>query len=203
MKLSYRHTLLGVALMAGLSAAEMQSWTSVDGKSVEGEFVRCFGNTVTLKRANGTNFSVMISSLSEQSRQEAKRLAQAAKAPTSKALGVKPATLTLSSSKDSGVPSDEEIKAFLTEYQATPNSDEVTQFNANFSVPTLKPDQVHDYARKSKVPFRVTLDLLKSKTVDGKKRFTRMEGQGYIVVLNEAGDVVDRKREALGKLCPS
>jgi hypothetical protein len=62
---------------------------------------------------------------------------------------------------------------------------------------------LRSYAKKTKVPYRVTLELMKVKMVDGKRKFLRMDGQGYLVILNEANDVVDRKREALGKLCPS
>ena len=39
--------------------------------------------------------------------------------------------------------------------------------------------------------------------IGGKMRSVTMEGNGYIVVLNEQGEVVASKRENLAKLCPS
>jgi hypothetical protein len=91
----------------------------------------------------------------------------------------------------------------LTEFKETPTSDETVEFYANLSVPPLKPDDLRSFTRKKKVPYRVTVELSKVKMVDGKRKSMRMDGQGYFVLLNEAGDVVDRQREALGKLCPS
>jgi hypothetical protein len=190
-------------LAAVVSRAETQTWTSADGRTIEGEFVRLFGSSVTVKRPNGMTASFQLSSLDEASREQAKRLAEAAKSGGAMAGASKQSTLKLSSAKASGIPSEEEIKAFITEYKETPTSDESTEFFANFSVPALKPDEIKDFQRKKKVPYRVTIELCKAKIVDGKKRFVRMDGQGFMVVLNEAGDVIDRQRESLGKLCPS
>lgn len=198
MRSSYIHILFMVTLLAGVSGAEMQTWTSADGRTIEGEFVRLFGTSVTLKRANGTTVSCQLAALNETSREQAKQLAGA-----NGGTAAKPSALKLSSVKASGIPSDEEIKAFLTEFKETPTSDETVEFYANLSVPPLKPDDLRSFTRKKKVPYRVTVELNKVKMVDGKRKSMRMDGQGYFVLLNEAGDVVDRQREALGKLCPS
>lgn len=208
MRVSLRYLLAGCVLAAVVSRAETQTWTSADGRTIEGEFVRMFGSSVTVKRPNGLTASFQLSSLDEASREQAKRLAEAAKDAPAKsggalAGGSKQSTLKLSSAKASGIPSEAEIKAFITEYKETPASDESTEFFANFSVPALKPDEIKDFQRKKKVPYRVTIELCKAKIVDGKKRSVRMDGQGYVVVLNEAGDLIDRQRESLGKLCPS
>jgi len=199
----------GCILLAGVTRAEMQTWTSADGRTIQAEFVRVFGTSVTLKRADGATVSCQMASLNEASREQAKQLAEASKAGAVNGAGLeqapasKPSTLKLSSVKASGIPSDEEIKAFLTEYKETPTSDETLEFYANFSVPSLKPDDLKSFTRKKKVPYRITMDLSKVKMVDGKRKSLRMDGQGYFVLLNEAGDVVDRQRESLGKLCPS
>jgi hypothetical protein len=208
MRLTCCHIAAGFALLVGGSNAEMQTWTSADGRAIEGEFVRLFGNAVTIKRANGTTVNCQLSSLNEASRQQAKQSAEAAKAATVKkaavpVFGAKPNGLALSPLKASGVPTEEEIKAFVTEYKETPNSDESYEFTARFSVPSLLPADLRSFAKKKKIPYRVTVELNKTKTVDGKKRTLRVDGQAFLVLMNEAGEVVDRQREALGKLCPS
>jgi hypothetical protein len=208
MRFPFGHLLSGLVLIAVGSRADVQTWTSVDGRTVEGEFVRLFGSSVTIKRANGATVSCMLTSLNEASREQAKQLAEAAKAAPAKngvaqATGAKPGAAGLSALKPSGIPTEEEIKAFLTEYKETPHSPEAIEFTANFSVPFLKPDDVRAFTKKKKVPYRITVELNKVKLVDGKEKRLRMDGQAFIVVLNEAGEVVDREREALGKLCPS
>lgn len=215
MRLLWTHIVAGCVLAVGSARAEMQTWTSADGRTIEAEFVRLFGSSVTVKRANGMTASIPLTSLNEASREQATRLAGETKAVpvkevSAQAAEAKPSTtpkpstmLKLSTAKASGIPSEEEIKAFLTEYKETPSSEETYEFSASFSAPTLKPEEIKDLQRKKKVPYRLTVELCKTKQVDGKKKSVRLEGQSAFVVLNEAGDVIDRQRESLGKMCPS
>lgn len=200
---------LGLLFMAGWCHAEMLTWTDKNGKSVEGEFVRLVGTTVTIKNTSGRNFAVPFSQLSEESINQAKKLGEAqapAVAATPSTTDAKPAAETkpapaLPPKKPAGVPTDEEIAAFVTEVKISETESIV--LNARFSVPSLKPDAIRDYTRKKKVPYRLTVELDRVKMVDGRRRFVSMNGNAYFVILNEAGDVMARKREALAKLCPS
>lgn len=186
-------------LVAAIGRAETQTWTTSDGRAVEGEFVRLFGNTVAVKRPNGVQVSLPLSSLNEKSREQAKLLASQPKAKGASASG----GFRASPAKASGIPTEAEIAAFLTEYKESPNSPETFELMASFEAPRLKPDQIKDYARKGKVPYRLTVTLYKTKEVDGRKQYQRQDGTGCFVVMNAAGDVIDRQRESLGKLCPS
>ena len=210
MRLTVYHILAGFSLIAGASCADVQTWTSVDGRrTIEGQFVSLFGSSVTIKRADGKTVTCQLTSLNEDSRVQAKRLADEAKsAPKSVAASASPAEpkkglSKLTASKASGIPTEEEIKGFLTEYKETPSSEEGMELQTSFVMPKLKPDQLKDYQRKKKIPFQVTVTLYKTKMEGGKKKFQRLDGQGCFAVFNEAGEVVDRQRESLGKLCPS
>ena len=209
-KVGYSLLSVFVLFACGLQA-ETQAWRSVKGSSVQAEFVRLSGSSVVLKREDGTTINVAMSALDEASQSQAKRLAgdtaEASPAGTAQPKAVpEEKKLTLSSmsrSKASGVPTDEEIRQFLTEYKETPTSDEAYEFEASFAVPSLTPDEVRAYGRKKKIPYRLTVTLYRTKVINGQKRYARMDGTGNFIVLSEAGDVVDRQREALGKLCPS
>lgn len=196
MNLLFRHIGLFCLSVVAVGHAETQTWTVTDGRSIEGEFVRLFGSTVTIKRSNGMQVSVPLTALDEKSREQATILA--AQGGSGKTGGFR-----ASASKASGVPTEAEIAAFLTEYKEKPNDPEAYEFVASFEAPRLRPDQIKEYARKGKVPYRLTITLYKTKEINGRKQYQRQDGTGCFVVLDQTGGVVDRQRESLGKLCPS
>jgi hypothetical protein len=75
MGLSFKSIAMIGVLAAVVGHAETQTWTATNGRSIEGDFVRLFGSTVTIKRPNGMQISVQLSSLDEKSREQAKALA--------------------------------------------------------------------------------------------------------------------------------
>jgi hypothetical protein len=103
------------------------------------------------------------------------------------------------------VPSEEEIKAFVTEYKASPESTTKETFHARFSAPRLKPDQKKKYDDAKTAPFQLTLDLVKYQTVDSKMKYAgRVDtGTASFVILDEEGKVVKAMSENLIKLCSS
>lgn len=98
-------------------------------------------------------------------------------------------------------PTAEDIAKFKTTFTDV----DTTKYDlmASFGPQTLTKKAQSSAFKTGKIPFRVTASLYKSKMVGGKSRSTRMEGSGYIVILDETGAVVDSKRENLAKLCPS
>jgi len=111
--------------------------------------------------------------------------------------------LSSSASKVVGMPTDEEIKSFIETYKESET--ETIALSATFTVPTLTPDAVKKYAKTGKVPYRVTFELLKSKTVNGETKSTGrlLDGRATVVILDENGALVKRAQESLGNLCPS
>lgn len=103
------------------------------------------------------------------------------------------------------VPSEEEIKGFVTEYKESAASTTTETFRARFAIPRLKPDKQKKYVDAKTAPFQLTLDLLKYQTVDGKKRYAGRvtKGTASFVILDEEGKVVKGMSENLIKLCSS
>ena len=61
---------VGILLVCSLPAqAEMRTWTSVEGKTLVGEFVQATAQTVTLRREDGRQFTLPLKRLSEADRQ--------------------------------------------------------------------------------------------------------------------------------------
>jgi len=102
-----------------------------------------------------------------------------------------------------GIPSEEEIKAFLTTYKESET--EAIHVSASFTVPRLAPDALKRYERSGKVPYRVTFELLKSRNVNGEMRNTGRitDGRVTVAILDENGALVKRAQESLLNLCPS
>ena len=110
--------------------------------------------------------------------------------------------LSSTAPKAAGVPSDEEIKSFITTYKESET--ETITLSASFTVPAQTPDALKRYAKNGKVPYRVTLELLTSKTVNGRESVGRLlNGRGMVAILDEKGALVKRAQESLGNLCPS
>ena len=131
-------------------------------------------------------------------------LAQQSAKPMTNAPAPKLSTLTTSSSTGKGFPTDEEIKAFVSEYKETENSKESLSLNVRFGVQKLAPEQKKKFERSKKVPYQLTVDLIKTKEVNGKKISTRVtDGKCNFAILDEAGKVSKQSSENLIKLCAS
>jgi|GEM_PF-1726156 len=113
-------------------------------------------------------------------------------------------TLVTSGSAGGAIPTEEEIAAFVSEYKETENSKESLSLSVNLVVPKLLPEQRKKYERSKKVPYKLTVDLVKVKEVNGKKVSTRVtDGKCNFAVLNESGKVDKQSSESLIKLCAS
>ncbi|MDD5706689.1 MAG: hypothetical protein PHR35_12265 [Kiritimatiellae bacterium] len=200
--MSRNRSRMTVAILAISTAllvrAEPQDWTSVNGRTIRGEFVRMIGQTVSIRTSDGSTVSIALARLDEASRARAQALGRGEAVAASDDMG----TAAGGTPQTGGVPSDEEIAKFKTSFQQPGRSERVV-FQAFFGVPNLSPQDRRKVARGGKVPYRITMDLMEVKTINGRNFSKRLEGRGNIVVLDEAGMVVDRAKEALGKLCPS
>ncbi len=98
-------------------------------------------------------------------------------------------------------PSAEVIASFKT--TSTEADGTTYNFYGRLGPQALSKKEQSSAFKTGKVPFRVTSAFSKSKLVGGKTRSETLSGTAYIVVMNEAGEVVASKRENLLKLCPS
>lgn len=128
---------------------------------------------------------------------------QVAKATTN-APTPKLSVLTTSSSAGKGIPTDEEIKAFVTEYKETENSKDSLSLSVRCGVQKLSPEQRKKYDRSKKMPYQLLVDLVKVKEVNGKKMASRVtDGKCNIAILDEKGKIIKQSSENLIKLCAS
>jgi len=105
-----------------------------------------------------------------------------------------------SAPKPVGVPSEEEIQSFKTTH-AVSDTETITM-TATFTVPPQTPDMLKRYAKNGKVPYRVTLELMRANAKT--KSSERVLGKnGVLAILDENGALVKRAQESLGNLCPS
>jgi hypothetical protein len=103
------------------------------------------------------------------------------------------------------VPSEEEIKAFATEYKESAASKTTETLNTRFYVPRLTPEKQKKYVDAKTAPFQLTIDLYKLQVVDGQKKYVgRVEqGSASFAILDEEGKVVKTVTDDLIKLCSS
>ena len=210
MKAIVTHILPGLLLLVAATPvfAEVKTWKSTAGTSIEAEFVSKSATSITLRTAQGKTAIVPISALMPESQAQIPADAPAPPAATGTALGsITTPRTTLGVNrgpKPAGglePPTAEEIAAFKTDFTDTDGSRYA--FSSGFGPQRLTKKDAEKAARLGKIPFRVTCSLDKFKLVNGKMRSVTMEGNGYIVVLDEQGQVVASKRENLAKLCPS
>ena len=189
-------------LAASAAFSEVKTWTSTAGTAIQAEFISQVGNMVTLRTPEGKTAVVPISALAAESQvMIPKADATASAAPAAPARPVLGANRGPKAVGGLEPPTAEEIAAFKTESTEADGSRYV--FYASFGPQSLSKKDAEKAARLGKIPFRVTCVFDKVKMISGKMRSVSMEGNGYIVVLDEQGEVVASKRENLAKLCPS
>jgi hypothetical protein len=128
---------------------------------------------------------------------------QSTKAKTN-APAAKLSTLKTSSSAGGGIPTEEEIQAFVSEYKESDTSKESLSLNVHIGVPKMTPEQRKKFEHNKKVPYRIIADLIKAKEVNGKRVAARTtDGKCNVAVLDETGKVLKQSSENLIKLCAS
>lgn len=110
-----------------------------------------------------------------------------------------------STSNEIKVPSEEEIKAFVSEYKESADSDVTETLYARFYIPRLTPEKKKTYDEAKTAPFQLTIDLIKFKTVGGEKKYVGRvdKGTASFAILDEEGKVVKTVTDDLIKLCSS
>ncbi|MEI6646585.1 MAG: hypothetical protein WCP12_11165 [bacterium] len=112
--------------------------------------------------------------------------------------------LVKSGSAGGAMPTEEEIQAFVSDYKETENSKESLSLGVRFAVPKLAPEQRKKFERTKKVPYQLTVDLAKTKEINGKKMALRVtDGKCNFAILDENGKVIKQSSENLIKLCAS
>ncbi|MCL1922213.1 MAG: hypothetical protein FWG50_14260 [Kiritimatiellaeota bacterium] len=108
-----------------------------------------------------------------------------------------------STAKAVGVPTEAEIASFIETYKESET--ETIKLSAAFTVPEQTPDALKRYAKSGKVPYRVTFELVKSKTVNGQTQSAErvLDGRATVAILDENGALLKRAQESLANLCPS
>lgn len=102
------------------------------------------------------------------------------------------------------VPSAEVIKSFVTTAKDKPDGKTTFQFNVNFKPAVLPAKSLELYRSKGKIPFSVSVELLKTITMaDGPEEQNVFEGAANIVVVDAEGKIVNKKQEDMSALCPS
>lgn len=182
-----------------------QTWRYTSGNAFEGEFQRITGSALVVRRPDGSSMMIPLSRLDSASQALARQLASGGQPATAPAPGgtaaATPAAAAVARPHPEGVPTDAEIAAFKTQWTAPDGKRYLLQ--AGFGLPSLNESDRRKYARSGKVPYRVTISLYELKEVRGRTLSQRLDGQGNLVILSEAGDVINKERESLGKLCPS
>lgn len=130
-----------------------------------------------------------------------------AQQPTkSKATAPAPKVRTLVTSSNGGgpIPTEEEIQAFVQEYKESEDSKESLSLSVHLGVPKLPPEQRKKLEYNKKVPYQITVDLITTKEVKGKRVSMRTtNGKCNVAILDETGKVVKQSSENLIKLCAS
>ena len=103
------------------------------------------------------------------------------------------------------IPSEEEIKAFATEYKESAASKTTETLNTRFYIPRLTPEKQKKHIDAKTAPFQLTIDLYKQQVVEGQKKYVgRVEqGTATFAILDEEGNVVKTVTDDLIKLCSS
>ena len=123
-----------------------------------------------------------------------------------KAKAVTPAPVSSASvNGEVTVPSEEEIKAFATEYKDAAQSTTTETLYARFYAPKLTPEKQKKYIDAKTAPFQLTIDLYKLQVVDGQKKYVGRvdKGTASFAILDEEGKVVKGMSDDLIKLCSS
>ena len=103
------------------------------------------------------------------------------------------------------VPSEEEIKAFVTECKESADSAQTEALYTRFAAPRLTPEMKQKHEQAKTAPFQLTIDLYKFQVVDGKKKFVGRvdKGTASFAILDQEGKVVTCTSDDLIKLCAS
>ncbi len=110
--------------------------------------------------------------------------------------------LSTLSAAQTGIPSEAEISAFKTESDNPSKPAEKLVLVANLAVQKMTPDMRKKYTFNGRVPYRLTVELLRSSAAGG--RATRvLEGSCNIVLVDASGAVLKRTKESMANLCPS
>jgi hypothetical protein len=102
------------------------------------------------------------------------------------------------------VPSEKEIKSFVTSAKLTPESKETVELVVNAKLAVLPKRAMEAYRQKGKIPFSISVELNKNKeTEEGTEKQSIFDCSANIVVADKDGKIVSQKTEDLSALCPS
>jgi len=111
--------------------------------------------------------------------------------------------LSSASPAQAGIPSEAEISAFKTEAANPSDPLEKLVLVADLAVPKMTADARKKYTFNGRVPYRLTVELVRYSTDSGRPKGRVLEGSCSIVLVDASGAVLKRTKESMANLCPS
>lgn len=111
--------------------------------------------------------------------------------------------LSALSAAQTGIPSEAEISAFKTESANPSDPAEKLVLVADLAVQKMTPDARKKYTFNGRVPYRLTVELVRYSTESGRPKGRVLEGSCNIVLVDDSGAVLKRTKESMANLCPS
>lgn len=207
---------LVVLALAGAMSADARTWTSVSGATVEADFVGLQGSMVVLKKPEGQQLKIGLALLSKEdqdfARQQAGGDATSAVATPSIATASAPhagapAAAAALANRNAGIRTGntltEEQIAGLKQESSDEKPGETLQFRCSFTQVALDAKELKKWEPKDGIKYRVTGELVRSKTVKGKTASERLGGSAKFYLMDESGTVVMSKSQSLDSMCPT
>ena len=209
---------LGLALPLAVAAgAQARTWTSVSGSKVEAEFVSLQGAMVVLQKPEGQQLKIGLNFLAKEDQEFARAQAGTAPGPAAvtpavnvAAAGTRAGTLpapTALAGRTSGIRTGntltEEQIAGLQRESTEEKSGEKIQFNFSFAQTRLDEKELKKWDPKDGIKYRLTCELVRSKTVKGKTVGERLGGSAKFYLTDESGTTVMAKSQSLDSMCPT
>lgn len=209
--------LWAVLALAVAGGAQARTWTSVSGAKVEADFISVQAGMVVLKKSEGQQLKIGLNLLSKEDQEYVRSQAgadsgSAAAAPAVNvaSAGTRAGTLpapTALAGRTAGIRTgntltEEQISSLQRE-TTDEKSGEKIQFNFSFAQTRLEEKELKKWDPKDGIKYRLTCELIRSKTVKGKPVGERLGGSAKFYLLDEAGTTVMAKSQALDSMCPT
>ncbi len=186
-----------LGLCVGSARAEVRTWTSTTGSTVEAEFVRSDGRTVVLRSGDGQMIQIGLTALSPDDR-------------TYVADRSTPSTPTLAplppperpGSRHENLLTDEQLAELKTTLDLR-DGERVT-LTASFGPKRLDARERRRLRPDSPIAFRVMADLRHATQGSGDRWSSRrLPGRAQFYVLDSDGKVVMSRSDPIASLCPT
>ena len=193
---------LAMAIALGLcvvsARAEMRTWTSTAGSTVEAEFVRSDGRTVALRSGDGQMMQIGLTALSPDDRAYVAERS----APSTPNVAAPLPPPVRPGGRNENILTDEQLAELKSELPLR-DGERVT-FTGSFGPKRLDAREQRRLRPDSPIAFRVMADLRHATLGSGGGWSSRrLPGRATFYVLDSAGEVVLSRSEPIASLCPT